>query len=825
MIVDGLAGRSTSGPKDRMNPARRTTAAASTAVVLATAGGLLTAVAAPASAATTCTSPVYKRQFFANTAFSGTPKKTDCDSTIDQNWRTGAPTSGLPSNNFGVRWSVTRDFGSGGPFTFAAQAQDGIRVYVDGTRKVDVWKNTSTTVTKNVNVTIPSGKHTLRVDYVNWTGSATVKFAYTPRTSATVDKVKPLTPTSTSVAYDKTTGKAKVTWAKNKEMDLAGYRVYRRLKGTAFPAKPLATTTSTSYTDAAVPPTGRTYYYEVRAYDKAGNESADSTDQPVTTVDRTPPAAPFVEWDACPIDQPYAAPQLVTTAENAADIALYEMQRLDTATGKWLTVYSGTKGAICDTGYPADGSKVTYRGRARDAAGNWSAYSAATTFTTSDLTPPPAVAEVGVRYESGLPHLTWSPVGGAASYQVVQYDPKTGGWVDALPGGGTTTETDVVPRQQVAVADSYRYAVRSVDAKGNAAAPVETTLTMADRPEAVPAYEMTANRFDEGVMLEWWSADPWTFDGGKYLTYQVVRTDTATGESTTVDLCKPNELFNDTMEPPSVDWWWADDDAPAYAGSKVLRGTCWDISGASETTYEYRVVTVDTYGHTSQPGPAATETTPDTERPAPVGNLTAEQVPLGVRLTWTPPADDDVTGYRVWQGVTDPDTGETAWKENCWDGDSLGPTEILCPTVPDGATHVYKVAATDGSGLIGSYAGPEAFHPADVSVTLPDTRPPGWTATQVFEDQYPELYVRCGETIYDKPCEDYTEYRWEKWDPAVGAWTLFATGDVHDPKFHMDRTVNTDRLGLHYYRAVYTDPAGNEKVFDEEAYGIWDSWL
>ncbi|MDN3026492.1 cellulose 1,4-beta-cellobiosidase, partial [Streptomyces sp. S.PB5] len=67
-----------------MNPARRTTAAIATATVLTTAGTLLTIT--PASAATTCASPVFKRQFFANTTFSGTPKKTDCDNAIDQNW-------------------------------------------------------------------------------------------------------------------------------------------------------------------------------------------------------------------------------------------------------------------------------------------------------------------------------------------------------------------------------------------------------------------------------------------------------------------------------------------------------------------------------------------------------------------------------------------------------------------------------------------------------------------------------------------------------------------------------------------------------------------
>jgi hypothetical protein len=90
-----------------MNPARHTTAAA---VALSVAGGLLAGATNSASAAASCASPVYTRQFFANTTFSGTAKKTDCDNAIDQTW-TGAPASGLPKDNFDVRWSVTRDFG------------------------------------------------------------------------------------------------------------------------------------------------------------------------------------------------------------------------------------------------------------------------------------------------------------------------------------------------------------------------------------------------------------------------------------------------------------------------------------------------------------------------------------------------------------------------------------------------------------------------------------------------------------------------------------------------------------------------------------------
>ncbi len=274
-----------------MNLPRRTTASAAIAVAFATTVGLMTAVAATsASAATaTCEPPTYKRQFFANTTFSGTPRKTDCDTAIAENWGAKAPATGLPKDNFGVRWSMTRDFGSGGPFALNAAAQDGIRVYLDGTVKVNVWKNVTTTQKKNVNLTIPSGKHTLRIDYANLTGNANINFAYTPRTSAGVDKVKPLAPTAPTVTYDKTTGKAKLTWAKNKEMDLAGYKVYRRLNGTSFGGTPLATTTATSYTDTALPKTGDTYAYEVRAHDRVGNQSAGSADVTATTVDKTAP--------------------------------------------------------------------------------------------------------------------------------------------------------------------------------------------------------------------------------------------------------------------------------------------------------------------------------------------------------------------------------------------------------------------------------------------------------------------------------------------------------------------------------------------------------
>ncbi|MFI7005960.1 fibronectin type III domain-containing protein [Streptomyces sp. NPDC050145] len=269
-----------------MHKKRTGAVAVAGALSVAAVGGLL-AVAPQAAAATTCSTNVYQRSFYKNTTFSGTPVKTDCDSAISQNWGTGSPATGVPTNNFGVRWSVTRDFGSGGPFTFNVSATDGVRVYLDGVRKIDLWQGTGDTArSKSLNLTVPSGKHTLRVDYVNWTGAAKVAYTYAPRTSATYDSVKPLAPTGVKTAYDTTTRRTTVSWAANKEMDLAGYSLYRReaREGSSW-TKVASTTTGRSYTDPLVNPDDRTpYYYEVRAKDKAGNTSSGSADTIVRPV-------------------------------------------------------------------------------------------------------------------------------------------------------------------------------------------------------------------------------------------------------------------------------------------------------------------------------------------------------------------------------------------------------------------------------------------------------------------------------------------------------------------------------------------------------------
>ncbi|MGW3290021.1 PA14 domain-containing protein [Streptomyces sp. NPDC001002] len=631
-------------------------------VVVATAGGLLTAVAPAASAATSCNSPVYKRQFFANTTFKGTPKKTDCDSAIDESW-SGAPAAGLPKDNFGVRWSVTRDFGSGGPFALTASGLDGIRVYVDGVRKVDLWKNTSKAVSKSVNVTIPKGTHTLRIDHVNWTGAAKVKFTYTPRTSATVDKVKPLTPKDPLVSYDTASNKAKLSWGKNVEMDLAGYRVYRRLRDSTSWTR-LAGTTATSYTDTP-PATGAGYYYEVRAYDKAGNESAGTADQLITSITLTAPSglassvtdtAAELSWRAVPGAVKY---RVVRTNPGGADkVTDVNSNHLGDDTVDRVSTYA-------------------YKVAAVDGSGHLSPY----TDTVSAHRPPAAPRDLKATADIGAALLSWTVKQEDARvltfhvYRSTTLPVSTSG----TPVTCTTTYSERADgSRRYSCGDysadgdtTYHYAVTTEDQAHAVSLPSATvTVTpLASDKAPAPVTGLTATATEYGIELDW--ADNTEPDLARYAVYR----GTVLGEEGEDQVCSMSE------------WAWLSPSTSRYT----------DVTLPDGDHRCYFVAAVDTAGNSTRwsSGPVYAVTvdeldlTPSVTTPedSPVG-LTAAASDSGVDLGWN--TVDSATGYRVYR-----------WNPATEAYEKLATTTELSyadTTAARGTTHHYWVTALYADG-------------------------------------------------------------------------------------------------------------------------------
>ncbi|MEU6807524.1 PA14 domain-containing protein [Streptomyces sp. NPDC046831] len=509
---------------------------------LAATGGLITA--APASAAVTCASPAWTAQYYANTSFSGTPKLTACDSAIAETYGNGDPAGvTLPNDNFSVRWSLTRDFGSGGPFRLSAATQDGMRVYVDGVRKIDMWKNVSTTVRKTVDLTIPAGKHTLRVDYVAWTGYAYAAFTYAPRTEAAVDTVKPLAPTGLTAAYDRTTAKTTLRWSANKEMDLAGYRVYRRLSATQWTqVSGTSLLTSPTFVDAP-PATGQTMLYEVRAVDKAGRESTGSLDVTATTVDRTGPAAPTGltvvsdAWWATLNWQP------------VAEAATYEVYSASAAAGPFTLL-----GTTTTPSYRTDAPENTtryYRVRALDALGNPGAY-ATVTGDGVDRTPPKSPTDLGAVVRGGYTDVYWKQPDGfgqgfdnGGTYHVYR---STGGTLDTAAltrvtcaegsdqtsSGGTCHDLDMPAGTYVT------YAVAAVDPAGNESAlSAPLSVRTGDSVPPGPVTGVTATPRADGVLVSW-TASP-EDDVDRYVTWTGTRQADGTVKWLTVADCRDGE--------------------------------------------------------------------------------------------------------------------------------------------------------------------------------------------------------------------------------------------------------------------------------------------
>ncbi|MGW3451865.1 fibronectin type III domain-containing protein, partial [Streptomyces sp. NPDC001076] len=248
-----------------------------------------------------------------------------------------------------------------------------------------------------------------RVDYVNWTGAAKVKFTYTPRTSATVDKVKPLAPTGVSAVYqpDGEGTNTLVTWAANKEMDLAGYRLYRRLKGSGSWTEVASAAAAARQASDETPPTGQSYYYEVRAYDKAGNSSAGSEDQLVVSQDMTAPAAPVLAATAVE-----ASNNLSWTAP--VDAVSYRVFRKEASDTAYTKLADTTATGYTDTS-AAYGHAYDYKVSALDAAKN--ARSSNVVRSTRTILPPQNVTATVPSYGAVF---TWTEAAGGdtADYDV-----------------------------------------------------------------------------------------------------------------------------------------------------------------------------------------------------------------------------------------------------------------------------------------------------------------------------------------------------------------------------------------------------------------------
>jgi hypothetical protein len=119
--------------------------------------------------------PDWKGEYWSNQSLNGNPKLVRNDKAIDFQWGDGAAASGLPADDFSVRWSRKVSFNPPGVYRLHVLADDGIRVYVDGDMVLNEWHASKGDEVYVTDLTLRD-EHQVVVEYYERGGKAKARF-------------------------------------------------------------------------------------------------------------------------------------------------------------------------------------------------------------------------------------------------------------------------------------------------------------------------------------------------------------------------------------------------------------------------------------------------------------------------------------------------------------------------------------------------------------------------------------------------------------------------------------------------------------------------
>lgn len=102
-------------------------------------------------------------EYYANSVFSGSPTVILTETSPSHNWGLGAPHPSIPADNWSGRWRSTQ-YLDAGTYQLRVSADDGVRVFVDGTAYINEWHLASGN-TYTATFSLGAGNHAFIVEY------------------------------------------------------------------------------------------------------------------------------------------------------------------------------------------------------------------------------------------------------------------------------------------------------------------------------------------------------------------------------------------------------------------------------------------------------------------------------------------------------------------------------------------------------------------------------------------------------------------------------------------------------------------------------------
>jgi hypothetical protein len=138
--------------------------------------------------------------YFNNINLTGTAAATRIDKTVDFAW-SGAPgVGGLGADNFSVRWSGQVLPKYTGTYTFITRSDDGVRLFVNGTKVIDNWTKHAPTDNIGTAILTAGSKANIVMEFFEATGGATAKLQW--KSKSQVQEVIPESALSNDVVVN-----------------------------------------------------------------------------------------------------------------------------------------------------------------------------------------------------------------------------------------------------------------------------------------------------------------------------------------------------------------------------------------------------------------------------------------------------------------------------------------------------------------------------------------------------------------------------------------------------------------------------------------------
>lgn len=117
--------------------------------------------------------------YYANKDLSGSVLLRRTDRMINFDWGNKDPMEGDKEDGFSIRWSGEVEAPVTGDYTFAASADDGVRLWVNGRQLIDDWHVHPSTIHRATPIRLTAGqRYSIRLDYYDNGGLASVKLLW-----------------------------------------------------------------------------------------------------------------------------------------------------------------------------------------------------------------------------------------------------------------------------------------------------------------------------------------------------------------------------------------------------------------------------------------------------------------------------------------------------------------------------------------------------------------------------------------------------------------------------------------------------------------------